>query len=47
MLQEKLQHTSVRRCWNADECHPEHIANSFGVTHILLASRGDNSGGWT
>ena len=30
---------------SADECHPEHIANSFGVTHILLASRGDNSGG--
>lgn len=31
---------------SAKECYPEHVANSFSVTHILLASRGDDSGGF-
>jgi len=30
---------------SAKECYPEHVANSFSVTHILFASRGDYSGG--
>ena len=31
---------------SAKECYPEHVANSFSFTHILLTSRGDNSGGF-